>query len=299
MKIIGVIGTKGGGGKTTLSRMVADWLINPEEDPARKSYRVLLIDNDYGQASIADAMGERITNVPTGNIETALRAASFDSAICTTNHKRLDVVLSTNDVMQSKRVNDFFMENAEHVLHLHWALENLTNMYDVVIIDTKGEASPALQAVFKAATSLITPIVPQVLDIAGALKGTFQLVRGYYPKSYRDESPFPVPQDTLLGKPVAPLHIVCNRFDARAVSNAEGLALLRSIENQEEQPSPTLHFELGEGAQAIHGSVVSQPIPSLNLFNQAHIAQTPVHLHPHASFDASKVLREIESRIIE
>ena len=60
MNIIGVIGTKGGGGKTTLSRMVADWLINPEEDPARKNYRVLLIDNAYEQASIADAMGDRL-----------------------------------------------------------------------------------------------------------------------------------------------------------------------------------------------------------------------------------------------
>ncbi|HBT5887349.1 ParA family protein [Pseudomonas aeruginosa] len=187
MKVISVISTKGGVGKTTtaanLGGLVAD-----------AGLRVLLIDLDV-QPTLSSYF--ELTHRATGGIYEllAFNEQRPEQLISRTVIEGLDLILSNDD---RGELNTLLLHAPDGRLRLRHLLPTLTPLYDLVLIDTQGARSVMLEMALLASNMALSPVTPEILAARELRRGTLQLIEDIAP--YRH-----------LGIEPPALHLLINR----------------------------------------------------------------------------------------
>ena len=187
MKVISVISTKGGVGKTTtaanLGGLVAD-----------AGLRVLLIDLDV-QPTLSSYF--ELTHRATGGIYEllAFNEQRPEQLISRTVIEGLDLILSNDD---RGELNTLLLHAPDGRLRLRHLLPTLAPLYDLVLIDTQGARSVMLEMALLASNMALSPVTPEILAARELRRGTLQLIEDIAP--YRH-----------LGIEPPVLHLLINR----------------------------------------------------------------------------------------
>jgi chromosome partitioning related protein ParA len=187
MRVISIISTKGGVGKTTTAANLGGFL-------ADAGLRVLLLDLDV-QPTLSSyfTLAHR---APGGIYELlAFNERSTDQLISHTAIANLDLVLSNDDRGQ---LNTLLLHAPDGRLRLRNLLPLFQPHYDLMLIDTQGARSVLLEMAVLASDLAISPITPEILAARELRRGTLQLIRDIAP--YRH-----------LGIEPPPLHLLINR----------------------------------------------------------------------------------------
>lgn len=179
LQVLMMMNFKGGSSKTTSTIHLAHYL-------ALQGYRVLTIDLDP-QASLTSFFGMRL-ELDIDTINTVYSALKYDDPISMKEccHK---TYFPNLDIMPS----DLMLQSYEHETaaqmgtsggglyfeRLKLALEDVSNDYDIVLIDSPPQLGILTLSGLAAATGIIVPIVPGMLDICSTgqfLKMTGELM---------------------------------------------------------------------------------------------------------------------------
>jgi chromosome partitioning related protein ParA len=203
MKVISVISTKGGVGKTTIAANLGAFF-------ADAGLRVLLLDLDI-QPTLSSYYV--LTHRAGGIYELlAHNESALDRLISRTTIERLDVVIS-NDV--HRQLGTLLLHAPDGRLRLRNMLPTFQH-YDVLLIDTQGARSVLLEMSVLASDMVLSPITPEILAARELQRGTLQLMDEIAP--YR-----------RLGIVPPPLRLLVNRMptvssNARLIRDAVRLA---------------------------------------------------------------------------
>ncbi len=162
---LGIVGTKGGTGKTTVTANIGGML-------ADMGFRVLMIDADP-QASLSKYYPLHYV-APNGIVELLLADNSentISSTVSNTVYPNLDIILS-NNLSDDVRINVQNRIDRAVLLRSKLVHPFIQTNYDIVIIDTQGAVGPVQDAVVYASTMLLSPINPSALSTREFLKGT-------------------------------------------------------------------------------------------------------------------------------
>lgn len=248
MVIFGVIGTKGGVGKTTLSANVGAML-------ADMGLRVLLVDADI-QASLSKYY-ELEYQAPKGLTDVIHRGVVSNACISHTVWERLDIVLCDAPRRQLAGAGDGSSSDLERFLQsrmdmpmiLRRALRAplIDENYDVVVIDTPGSQGPLLFTAALAADQLVTPVLPETPSAREFRSGTLELLGK-------------LAEAEVLGIRPGPVTAVINRADR---TNDAKLVMA----------------EIRQGYLDFGGNVrvARTVIPSAVVYKEAATHRTPVH----------------------
>lgn len=266
-KIYGIICTKGGVGKTTITANLSAIL-------ADMNQRVLLVDADPQQS--LSRVYPLEYQAPFG-LTQVYRSASADSCISKTNIPNLDIVI--NDDPQGEHITTFLRESVTHFQHLYVALQALD--YDYILIDTQGAKGIIQESVIFAADILISPIKPQVLDTREFLHGTIELVNKFKPRPGFM---------SVTGRPLPPIKVLINMWDR--TSTASGIA--NELRSQ---------FDQAVDGQV---TVLNTVIPLLKPYSEANGLGIPVHRHEVARSGPTKsalytmleLIQELEPKLL-
>ena len=166
-KIIGVVSTKGGVGKTSvvasLSAVLADMGQN-----------VLMIDGDF-QQSLSGYYN--IKNKSPHGIVELIKRIDPNGCISTTDIPRLDIVRSNDP---DSKLLYWLKESTNNVYFLKAALKKVAG-YDYIIIDSQGAVSIFQEAIILASDMLVSPIVPESLDSQEFIRGTIRMLQALEP----------------------------------------------------------------------------------------------------------------------
>jgi len=237
-KIYGIICTKGGVGKTTITANLGAIL-------ADMGQRVLLVDADPQQSL------SRVYNLEHqaefGLIQ-VYRSASTLSCISQTAIPNLDIIL--NNDPHGEHITSFLRESYVNFQHLYVALQALE--YDYILIDTQGAKGIIQESVICAADILISPIKPQILDSREFIHGTIELVNKFKPRAGFV---------SVTGRPLPPIRVLFNMWD-RTGTASNITAELRSMFDQAVDDQIT---------------VLNTSIPLLKPYSEANGRGIPVH----------------------
>lgn len=190
MRVVSVVSTKGGVGKTTVAVNLGGLLANA-------GLRVLLLDLDnqptlssyYALNQKADAgMYELI----------ALNLATPAQIVSRTVIAGLDLILSNDD---QGRLNTLLLHAPDGQLRLRNLLDNFRSRYDLLLIDTQGARSVLLEMAILASDLALSPITPEMLAARELHRGTLKLLS--------ELEPF-----RLLGIPPPPLRLLLNQVNS-------------------------------------------------------------------------------------
>lgn len=246
-KIIPVISTKGGAGKSTHAGNIAGFC-------ADAGLRTLLIDGDHSQPT-ASSLYRLSYEAPNGLYELLLQMVDLshpDSVISRSVIDNLDVIVSNDP---HDRLSAAILHAPDGRMRLRNILQHpLFRAYDVIIIDSKGAASVMLEMILLAATDfsigMIKPILPDTREF---LRGTLGLMGGLLPfKAY--------------GITIPPVHILINCVEDTVLDHATLEELARIVENREYLFSDSLTV-----------SLLQTSIPKLEIYKQGHAQGQPVH----------------------
>jgi len=170
MKVISLVSTKGGVGKTTAAANLGGFL-------ADAGLRVLLLDLDV-QPTLSSYFG-----VPE-------RAAGGSYELLAHNEQRLDQLVSRTAVAHLDLVasNDFRGQLNTLLLHapdgrlrLRHLLPIFQPHYDLMLVDTQGARSVLLETAVLASDLAVSPVTPEILAARELHRGTLQLLREIEP----------------------------------------------------------------------------------------------------------------------
>lgn len=189
LRVVSVISTKGGVGKTTVTANLGGLL-------AEAGLRVLLLDLDsqptlssYFQLSHA---------APAGSYELiALNLTDRTRIISSTSLVNLDLIVSNDD---QGRLNTLLLHAPDGRLRLLNLLDDFGEHYDLLLIDTQGARSVLLEMAVLASDLAISPITPEMLAARELSRGTLKLLY--------DLNPF-----RHLGIAIPPLRLLLNQVD--------------------------------------------------------------------------------------
>ncbi|WP_068637246.1 ParA family protein [Thauera butanivorans] len=246
MVIFGVIGTKGGVGKTTLSANIGALI-------ADMGLRVLLVDADI-QASLSKFY-DLDYQAPLGLTEVIHRGAITDACISHTAWERLDIVLCDAPRRQlagdgsSSDLERFLQNRMDMPMILRRALRApyIDENYDVVVIDTPGAQGPLLFTAALAADQLVTPVLPETPSAREFRTGTLELLGK-------------LSEAAVLGIRPGPVTAVINRADR---TNDAKLVMAEIRQG---------YLEFGGNVR-----VASAVIPAAVIYKEAATHRTPVH----------------------
>ncbi|MBV6791581.1 ParA family protein [Xanthomonas euvesicatoria] len=186
MRVISIISTKGGVGKTTTAANLGGFA-------ADAGLRVLLIDLDV-QPTLSSYY-PLAHQAPAGIYELlAFNERAPDKLLSHTHIHRLDVVLSNDDKGQ---LNTLLLHAPDGRLRLRHLLPAF-QPYDLVLLDTQGARSALLEMAVLASDMALSPVTPEILAARELRRGTLQLIE--------DIAPF-----RHLGIEPPPLHLLINR----------------------------------------------------------------------------------------
>ena len=246
MVIFGVIGTKGGVGKTTLSANIGALI-------ADMGLRVLLVAADL-QASLSKFY-DLDYQAPLGLTEGIHRGAITDACISHTAWERLDIVLCDAPRRQlagdgsSSDLERFLQNRMDMPMILRRALRApyIDENYDVVVIDTPGAQGPLLFTAALAADQLVTPVLPETPSAREFRTGTLELLGK-------------LSEAAVLGIRPGPVTAVINRADR---TNDAKLVMAEIRQG---------YLEFGGNVR-----VASAVIPAAVIYKEAATHRTPVH----------------------
>lgn len=169
-RIVPVISTKGGEGKSTKAGNLAGFL-------ADAGLKTLLIDADYSQPT-ASSIFKLVYEAPLGLYELLMLTADLnnpDSVISRTFIPHLDVIISNDP---DDRLPNDMLHAADGRMRLRNVLQHpLFQRYDVIVIDSKGAAGVMVELVVLAATDSVVGVIKPILpDVREFLRGTVRLI---------------------------------------------------------------------------------------------------------------------------
>lgn len=200
LRVVSVISTKGGVGKTTVTANLGGLL-------ADAGLRVLLLDLD-SQPTLSSyfPLGYE---APAGAYELiALHLTDRTQIISSTSLDNLDLIVSNDD---QGRLNTLLLHAPDGRLRLRNLLDDFREHYDLLLIDTQGARSVLLEMAILASDLAISPITPEMLAARELSRGTLKLLGELKPFHH-------------LGIAVPPLRLLLNqvdpvRLDARMITH--------------------------------------------------------------------------------
>lgn len=201
MKVLAVIATKGGEGKTTTAANLGGFA-------ADAGLRVLLVDLDV-QPTLSSYFA--LSHKAAGGIYELLaeNEQRAEKIISHTTIPTLDLVLS-NDAQG--QLNTLLLHAADGRLRLRNLRSIFESDYDLMVIDTQGARSVSLEMAVLACDLALSPVTPEILAARELQRGTVQLMQ--------DIAPF-----RHWGIPLPKLHLLINRVhpvsaNARTIQQA-------------------------------------------------------------------------------
>ncbi|HDJ1449741.1 TPA: ParA family protein, partial [Serratia rubidaea] len=176
-RVVPVISTKGGEGKSTQSANLAGFL-------ADAGKKVLLIDGDHSQPT-ASSIFSLEYEAPNGLYELLMKTVDLarpDQIISRSVINNLDIIVSNDP---HDRLSSAMLHAPDGRMRLRNVLQHpLFQDYDVIIIDSKGAASIMLELILLASSSFAVGVIKPILpDTREFLRGTLGLMEGLLPLS--------------------------------------------------------------------------------------------------------------------
>lgn len=190
MRVVSVVSTKGGVGKTTVAANIGGLL-------ADAGLRVLLLDLD-SQPTLSSyyALSHK---AEAGAYEfIALNLTTPSQIISRTVIMGLDLIISNDD---QGRLSTLLLHAPDGRLRLRNLLDDFRPYYDLLLIDTQGARSVLLEMAILASDLAVSPITPEMLAARELRRGTLKLLS--------ELEPF-----RLLGIPPPPLRLLLNQVNA-------------------------------------------------------------------------------------
>ncbi|MNR15077.1 Sporulation initiation inhibitor protein Soj [compost metagenome] len=147
MKVLSLISTKGGAGKTTVAANLGGLL-------ADSGLRVLLLDLD-SQPTLSSYYALRETREAGSYELISQRLTAPEQVISTTLIQDLELIVS-ND--RAGHINTLLMQAADGRLRLRNLLPAFQDRYDVLIVDTQGARSVVVEMAFLASDCALCPV---------------------------------------------------------------------------------------------------------------------------------------------
>ncbi|MDY7065518.1 Chromosome partitioning protein ParA [Pseudomonas extremaustralis] len=190
MRVVSVVSTKGGVGKTTVAANLGGLL-------ADAGLRVLLLDLDsqptlssyYALSQKADAGAYEFITL---NLTTP--ALIVSKTVIT----GLDLIHSNDD---QGRLSTLLLHAPDGRLRLRNLLDNFRSRYDLLLIDTQGARSVLLEMAILASDLALSPITPEMLAARELQRGTLKLLSELEPFRH-------------LGIPPPSLRLLLNQVNA-------------------------------------------------------------------------------------
>ncbi|MGF6403210.1 chromosome partitioning related protein ParA [Pseudomonas frederiksbergensis] len=190
MRVVSVVSTKGGVGKTTVAANLGGLL-------ADAGLRVLLLDLD-SQPTLSSYYALN-HSAPAGVYELlALNLTDPTLMLSTTAIVGLDLILSNDD---QGRLSALLLHAPDGRLRLRNVLDNFRPHYDLLLVDTQGARSVLLEMAILASDLALSPITPEMLAARELRRGTLKLLSELEPFRH-------------LGIPPPPLRLLLNQVNA-------------------------------------------------------------------------------------
>jgi len=201
-KIYGVVSTKGGVCKTSLTANTGSIL-------ADMGKRVLLIDGDF-QPTLSSYF--KTAYQASYGLTRFIKSADPKDCISKTNINNLDIVISDDP---NQKLVDWIKESANNIYYLAASIKKLNDQYDYILIDSQGARGILQQSIILASDSLISPIIPEVIELKEFVRGTIKML----------EDMAPPPGITVPMPDIPPLYGLIYRQDrtANSIAIAEGI----------------------------------------------------------------------------
>ena len=190
MRVVSVVSTKGGGGKTTVAANLGGLL-------ADAGLRVLLLDLD-SQPTLSSYYALSHKAVAGAYELIVLNLTDPAQIISTTTVIGLDLILSNDD---QGRVSTLLLHAPDGRLRLRNLLDNFRPSYDLLLIDTQGARSVQLEMAVLASDLVLSPVTPEMLAARELHRGTLKLLSELDPFRH-------------LGIPPPPLQLLLNQVNA-------------------------------------------------------------------------------------
>lgn len=187
MRIVSVISTKGGVGKTTVAANLGGYL-------ADSGLRVLLLDLD-SQPTLSSyyALAQC---APSGAFELiAENCLAPDQVVSNTDVPGLNLIRSNDD---EGRLATLLLHAPDGRLRLRNLVTYFESDYDLLLIDTQGARSVVLEMAVLASDLTIAPVTPEMLAARELRRGTLKLLDELAP--YRHLGVTPPPLRLLLNQ---------------------------------------------------------------------------------------------------
>jgi chromosome partitioning related protein ParA len=181
MRVVSVVSTKGGVGKTTVTANLGGLL-------ADAGLRVLLLDLD-SQPTLSSyyALNQK---ADAGAYEfIALNLTMPAQIVSKTVITGLDLILSNDD---QGRLSTLLLHAPDGRLRLRNLLDNFRPSYDLLLIDTQGARSVLLEMAILASDLALSPITPEMLAARELRRGTLKLLSELEPFRHLGITPPPL-----------------------------------------------------------------------------------------------------------
>ncbi|PHN53599.1 hypothetical protein AO268_11525 [Pseudomonas sp. ICMP 8385] len=201
MRVVSLIETKGGVGKTTTAANVGGFV-------ADAGLRVLLLDLDV-QPTLSSYF-ELNKLASAGSYELlAFNERDLEQLVSHTTIPNLDLIASNDD---QGHLGPLLLQTPDSRLRLRNLLPMFQQHYDLLLIDTPGTRSVLLEMAVIASDLVVSPVTPEILAAREFRRGTLQLLQD-------------IPLYRNLGIQPPPLHLLINRVhpvstDARQIQQA-------------------------------------------------------------------------------
>jgi chromosome partitioning related protein ParA len=237
-KVIGIVSTKGGVGKTSVTASIGAVL-------ADMGQKVLLVDGDF-QQSLSSYY--RVISKSINGIIELITKVNPDDCISKTDINNLHIIQSNDP---KAKLLYWLKESTNNVYFLKAALHKIRDEYDFILIDSQGASSIMQESIILASDMLISPIVPEALDSQEFMRGTIQMLKSLEPPV---GLAIPVP-------PIPPLYGLIYKQDR----TADSLQIANIIRKQ--------FYELSDGKV----SILDTFVPKLSAYAKAAARHEPVH----------------------
>ncbi len=165
MRVVSVVSTKGGVGKTTVAANLGGLL-------ADAGLRVLLLDLD-SQPTLSSYYALNHEAIAGAYELIALNQTDPTQIISTTEVVGLDLILSNDD---QGRLSTLLLNAPDGRLRLRNSLDHFRPRYDLLLIDTPGARSVLLEMAILASDLALSPITPEMLAARELRRGTLKLL---------------------------------------------------------------------------------------------------------------------------
>lgn len=239
-KTIGIVSTKGGVGKTSVTASIGAVL-------ADMGQNVLMVDGDFQQSlSTYYGIAEK---APNGIVEFITKINPYN-CVSKTNIENLDIVISNDP---KAKLLYWLKESTNNVYFLKAALNKIKemNIYDFILIDSQGASSIMQESIILASDLLVSPIVPEALDSQEFMRGTINMLNSLEPPV---GLAIPTP-------PIPPLKGLIYKQDR----TGDSILIAQAIRKQ--------FYELSNGKV----SILDTFVPKLSAYAKAAARHEPVH----------------------